>query len=86
MTVEHATQVFAMDKLPGNEQESKQTGVPCLRFQAPVFFRGDLVAQSAEKTGSFGLGAKEPWGLASCTVFGLRATLVLPFSSTTRYI
>lgn len=38
MTVEHAVQVLSTDKLPGNKQEFKQTGVPCLRFQAPVFF------------------------------------------------
>ena len=38
VTVEHAVQVLSTDKLPGNKQEFKQTGVPCLRFQAPVFF------------------------------------------------
>lgn len=52
MAVEHATQVFAMDRLPGNAREFKQTGVLCLRFQAPVSLRGDLVGQSAEKTRS----------------------------------
>lgn len=40
MAVEHATQVFAMDQLPGNEQEFKQTGVLCLRFQALSFLAG----------------------------------------------
>lgn len=52
MTVEHATQVFAMDRLPGHGQEFKQTGALCLRFQAPVFLRGDLVGQAAEETSS----------------------------------
>lgn len=76
MTVEQATQVFAMDQLPGNEQVFKQTGVLCLRCQAPMFFRGELVGRH------FRLWQRAVRNLHSHCLQLLNDSWLLPCSST----
>lgn len=85
MTVEHAAQVFAMDRLPGHGQACKQTGVLCLRFQAPVSLRGDSEGLAAGETSLPGSGCQAVRSSRHVLFTASEPLGVAPFSSTTRH-